>query len=352
MKLETLKTDKPMRVNNDRIYHIQTYGKQNDYPQKVMEVVNASITGSACVDQYGKFIFGRGFRQRDFYQAIVNERGDRADDVLNAAARDYAQFGGFALHVNWNALYEITSVAHVPFEWLRFKELDTNYEFDKIALHKDWGRRYTNLRRFQSKDIIWFDFFNPDHAAISEQVKAAGGWQEWTGQIFYYSSRGPKSYPLPLFDSALTDMSAEEGLSNLSYRNIRNNFQPAGMFIDHCNGDNSKEQAEERKNELTEYQSDTKAGKIMYVNLEDGEVPPEFKPWETNNTDKKFTQSDEKVPDRIGAAFCQPPILRAKDVLELLFDEGKSEDAKRVVLAELYGLEDESIDKLIEGIRK
>lgn len=240
MRLEALKTERPVRVNNDRIYHIQTFGKQNDYPQKVMEVVNASVTGSACVDQYGKFIFGRGFRQRDFYQAIVNERGDRADDVLDAAARDYAQFGGFALHVNWNALYEITSVAHVPFEWLRFQELNDNYDFDKIALHKDWGRRYSNLRRFQQKDIIWFDFFNPDPEVIREQVKAAGGWQQWTGQIFYFSRRGPKSYPLPIYDSALTDMSSEAGLSNLAYRNIRNNFQPAGMFIDHCNGENSK----------------------------------------------------------------------------------------------------------------
>ena len=425
MRLDALKTEKPVRVNNDRIYHIQTFGKQNDYPQKVMEVVNASITGSACVDQYGKFIFGRGFRQRDFYQATVNERGDRADDVLDAAARDYAQFGGFALHVNWNALYEITSVAHVPFEWLRFQELNDNYDFDKIALHKDWGRRYSNLRRFQQKDIIWFDFFNPDPEVIREQVKAAGGWQQWTGQIFYFSRRGPKSYPLPIFDSALTDMSSEAGLSNLAYRNIRNNFQPAGMFIDHCNGENSKEQAEERKLELAAYQGDTAAGKIMYVNLEDGDIEPVFKPWETNNTDKKFTQSDEKVPDRIGAAFCQPPILRAKDVganfgatamkeayeyynsqteterlvmeramhevfqymrgintlnpnndysilpkvyevnqtlaerlgdntdkvLELLFDESKSEKAKTVVLAKLYGLTDEDIQELIEGTR-
>lgn len=314
MKLERLKTEKQLRTRNDRIYHIQSYGEQNDYPQKLMEVVGASITGGACVDQYSRFVFGRGFRQQDFFKAQVNERGDRADDVLDAIAHDLAQFGGFAVHVNWNALFEVTSVAHVPFEWLRLEELDESYECNRIALHKDWGRRYTNLRRFRGSDIVWFDFFNPDHDAIREQVEKAGGWQEWTGQIFYFSRRGPKCYPLPIYDSALTDMSSEEGLSNLSYRNIRNNFQPAGMFIDHCNGANSKEQAEERKQELAEYQSDSKAGKIMYVNLEDGDVPPEFKPWETNNTDKKFTQSDDKVPDRIGAAFCQPPILRAKDV--------------------------------------
>ena len=426
MKLETLKTEKQLRTRNDRIYHIQVYGEQNDYPQKLQEVVGASITGGACVEQYGRFLFGRGFRQREFFKAIVNERGDRADDVLNAVANDYAQFGGFALHVNWNALYEITSVSHVPFEWLRFEELDDNYEFHRIALHKDWGRRYTNLRRFRSQDIVWFDLFDPDHSTISEEVKKAGGWEAWNGQIFYFSRRGPKSYPLPVYDSAITDMSAEEGLSNLSYRNIRNGYQPSGMFIDHCNGANSKEQSDERKKELTAFQHDTQAAKILYVNREDGDQQPEFKPWETNNTDQKFKQSDNKVPDRIGAAFCQPPILRAKDVgsnfgatamreaydyynsqteserltmervmhdvfqyfagiatlnpdddysilpkvydvtqtlaeklgdrtdkvLEILFDMSKSENAKRVVLAKVFGLEDEDIEELLQGIRQ
>lgn len=425
MKLESLKTEKPLKTRNDRIYHIQMYGEQNDYPQKVMEVVGASITGGACVEQYGRFLFGRGFRQRDFYQAVVNGRGDRADDVLDAVARDLATFGGFALHVNWNALYEVTSVAHVPFEWLRLGELDDDYNTDRIALHKDWGRRNTNLRRFRSQDIEWFDFFDPDHEAIREQVEKAGGWEQWNGQIYYYSRRGPKCYPLPVFDSALTDMSSEEGLSNMSYRNIRHNYMPAGMFIDHLNGANSKEQADERKKELAEFQGDTKAGRMLYCNLDEGEPAPEFKPFESNNTDQKFKQADEKVPDRIGAAFCQPPILRAKDVgsnfgatamkeaydyynsqteterltlervmgdvfqhmsgigrmnpdgdysilpkvydvnetlaerlgertegvLSLLFDGSKTDEAKRTVLAEVYGLEDEQIDKLINGTR-
>lgn len=314
MKLESLKTEKPLKTRNDRIYHIQMYGEQNDYPQKVMEVVGASITGGACVEQYGRFLFGRGFRQRDFYKAVVNWRGDRADDLLDAVARDLATFGGFALHVNWNARYEITSVAHVPFEWLRLGELDDDYNTNRIALHKDWGRRNTNLRRFRSQDIEWFDFFDPDHEAIRQQVEEAGGWEAWNGQIYYYSRRGPKCYPLPVYDAALTDMSAEEGLSNLSYRNIRNNYLPAGMFIDHLNGANSKEQADERKEELAQFQGDTKAGRMLYCNLEEGEQEPEFKPFETNNTDQKFKQADDKVPDRIGAAFCQPPILRAKDV--------------------------------------
>ena len=426
MKLAVLKTEQQLQSRNDRLLGIQSYGERNDYPQKVMEVVGASITGGACVEQFGRFLFGRGFSQRDFFQAIVNPKGQTADDVLEHVARDFAMFGGFALHVNWNALYEITSVNAIPFEWLRFEALDADYKFNRVALHPDWGRRYTQLRRFRKADIEWFDFFDPDPKEIAEQVNAAGGWRKWNGQILYYSRRGPKSYPLPVYDSALTDMSAEEGLSNVAYRNIRNNFLPAGMFIDHNNGEKGKRQAEETKEQLSEFQGDTKAGRILYLNLDEGDLEPVFKPFESNNTDQKFRRSDEKVPDRIGAAFCQPPILRAKDVgsnfgatamreahdyynsqteserqtlervmrdvfqhfagintlnpdddysilpkvydvtqtlaeklgdrtdkvLEILFDMSKSENAKRVVLAKVFGLDDEDIEELLQGVQQ
>ena len=314
MKLATLKVEPQLKIRNDRGLKIQAYGERNDYPQRLMEVVGASITGGACVEQFGRFVFGRGFRQQDFFSAVVNDKGQTADDVLAAAAHDYAMFGGFALHVNWNALYEITSVNCIPFEWLRFEALDSDFKFNKIALHPDWGRRYVALRPFRVSDIEWFDFFTNDPNEIREQVKAAGGWNKWNGQILYYSRRGPKSYPLPIYDSAVTDMSAEEGLSNVSYRNIRNNFLPAGMFIDHDNRPESERQDNETRKELEVFQGDANAGRLMYVNLQLGEEAPEFKPFEAQNTDKKFTESTNNIPDRIGSAFCQPPILRAKDV--------------------------------------
>ena len=203
-------------------------------------------------------------------------------------------------------------MAHLPFEWLRLQALKDDYTFDKIAMHPDWGRRYTALRPFRQKDIVWFDFYDPEN--IDEQVKAAGGWDKWNGQVLYFSRRGDKCYPLPVYDAALTDMSAEEGLSNVSYRNIRNNFLPCGMFIDHDNRPESESQEDETRKELAVYQGDANAGRMMYINLKMVEQEPEFKPFETNNTDKKFTNSNNDIPDRIGAAFCQPPILRAKDV--------------------------------------
>lgn len=313
MKASALKTDKRVERANWRGMRIQSYGAGNDYPQRVAEIVASSVNGASCVNIYSKFIEGRGFAQSDFFASMVNDH-ETADALLKKVSRDYAKFGGFALHCNWNAGYKIVSVHHIPFEWLRFEALGEDGTFKKLALHKDWGKRNTALKSFQQKDIEWFDMFCADPAAIREQVTEAGGWEHWKGQIYYYSNEGQKCYPVPIFDCALTDMSTDEGLSNVTMRNVRNNFLPSGMLIDHNNQANSEEQEQENKEELKAFQGDTNAGKLFYVNLRDGEVAPEFKPFSGGNTDKEFTNADKKIPQVIGKAFNQPPILRSEDV--------------------------------------
>ena len=103
-----------------------------------MEIVAASVTGSSCLDTYQKFIIGRGFNDKGFRDAEINSRGDTVSLLLTQVAQDYAEFGGFAIHVNWNALGEITALSHVPFEACRFEALDEDYRFDRIAVHPDW----------------------------------------------------------------------------------------------------------------------------------------------------------------------------------------------------------------------
>lgn len=314
MKLSRLKTDRQLDTFNNRGLKIQTYGEKNDQPQRIAEVVEASATATSCVNIYTKFIAGRGFADAAFYKRAVNSRGTTVDALLRSVAEDYALFGGFAIHVNYNGLGEITTVSHVPFEWLRFEELDENFRFDRLALHPDWGQRFTKLRPFRNKDIEYFHFFDPRPEIVERQVQEAGGWNGYRGQILYYSNRGEKTYPLPIFAAALTDMSTEEGLSNIRLRNARNGFFLGGMFIDYDNTANSGDQARETKAELTAFQGDVEAGKLLYVNVRNGEMPPEFKPFKSSNYDKDFEQAEKNVPDIIGRAFIQPPILRAEDV--------------------------------------
>lgn len=314
MKASVLKAEQRSESRNDRNLGIQTYGQNNDYPQRCKEITDASGTGKSCIDKYAKFIAGRGFTDKVFYGAVINEMGQTNDYLLTQLARDYADYGGLAVHVNYNALYEIIEIQHVPFENIRFINLDDKGQFCQLAIHPDWGRRNQALRKFRKDDIVYINFFNPDPEIIQQEVDAAGGWSDYRGQIYYYSSAGEKVYPKPIYDSVLTDMSTEEGISNVKYRNARNNFLPAGMIIDKRNRSESEKQENNLEEALAEFQGDETTGKLVYVEVESEEEIPEFKPFDANNYDKEFDYSERSVQSNIGKAFSQPPILRAEDV--------------------------------------
>lgn len=314
MKASRLATEGRVGTGNNRGLKIQAYGDQNDYPQRVREIIEASVTGASCLNIYQKFVTGRGFAASGLDDIVVNGAGATLRELCKAVGNDLAEWGGFAIHVNWNALFRITSMTHVPFEFVRFEELDKDGRWSKYVVHQDWGRRYTKLRPFNIKDAVTYNAFSPDPETILSQVEEAGGWNGYHGQILYFSNRGGGVYPLPIFDAALTDMSNEEGLSNLTQRNVRHGFLPSGMLIDHCNGANSEQQIEETKEELREFQGDSNAGKIFYCNVGLGEDKPEFVPFAGHNLDKDFAQAEDKTPGIIGRAFSQPPILRSEDV--------------------------------------
>ena len=314
MKAKILKTASRYDLINDTGLGIQAYAHGNDYPQTVMEIVDASGTGLSCVGVYAKFIAGKGFNDNTLYQKIINQKEQTADYLLNQIASDYALFGGFAIHVNYNANYRITELQHVPLECIRFEKLGDDNRFARLALHPDWGRRYLNLRRWRREDIRFIHLFNPDPEQIQAQVDAAGGWKNYRGQVYYYSNQGEKVYPKPIFDPVLTDMNTEEGIANVSNRNARNNFLTAGMLIDKSNKDQSDDQENDTEKALKQFQGDEKACKIIYVQVEGEDDKPEFVSFKATNYDKEFNVTLTSSQSNIGKAFNQPPILRAEDV--------------------------------------
>jgi hypothetical protein len=314
MKIGKLKKEKRFDSRIDKTLGIQTFGEKNDYPQQVMEIVGASGTGASCVDVYSKFISGQGFNDPDFFKLTVNRQGLSNDELLSMVAFDFAMFNGFALHLNYNANYRITQINPVPFETSRLGALNDKGVYDTVALHWDWGRRMTQLRKWSKEDIVTIDLFNPDPEVIKAQVEKAGGWHLYKGQVLYYSGARANNYPLPKFDSVLTDMSTEEGISNISYRNARNNFLMSGMLVNILDKSESEEQENETEESLLEYQGDEEACNVMYSSVKSIEEVPQIVDFSCKNYDKEFSVTREKVKNDIGRSFNQPPILRAEDV--------------------------------------
>lgn len=314
------KSSKRLDASYSYMLGIQTYGDDNLYPQTLRDIISASSTGSECSDRFADFIEGNGFNNELFSGYIVNRKGQTADGIHSLVCKDVALYNGIALHVNYNVYGEIVELHHIPFENCRLMEEDDNGYVAKIAVHPDWTGKKTRkgkVIRVTKENIDYIDVFNPIKEVVMSQIEEAGGIEFYKGQVLWASMAGDNIYPIGKGDRVITEMSTDEGLSNVKYRNVRNNFLPAGMVITKKGthtafDDDGNEVKEDDANDsfsemLVNLQGDMDSNKLLDVTLETDEEKPEFVPFTTQNYDKEFTVTDASVVERIYSAYGQEP---------------------------------------------
>jgi hypothetical protein len=232
--------------------------------------------------------------------------------MLAKVASDVALYGGVALHVNYDLEGEVVEVQHVPFENCRLEEPDEDGIVHHILVHPDWTQTKTRAGQklwVNTNTVDRIPVFNPDKA--KEEMQEAGGIGEYKGQILYVSNMGRNEYAIPRYDCILTELSIDEGISNVKYRNVRNNFLPAGMLITK-QGQFAPEEANGRNMEFEnfmdgfiDFQGDEKSCNIIGMNVANEEEVPEFRPFAVQNFDKQFETTEESTESRIYACFGQ-----------------------------------------------
>lgn len=313
----------PQRFNVDYLssLNIQTYGSDNLYPQRMYDLIQNSPTGSSCMERYMTFIEGNGLRNKDFSEYICNHKGETIDDIYGLIAADMAMYHGFALHVNYNMACEIVEMQHIPFKDCRLEEEEEDGTIVYINVHPDWSGQRTRKGKaipVDKKNVKKIYLFNPIPNVVLSQIEASGGIENYQGQILWVSMDGKYQYPKPIYDKIVTNLSTDEGLDNVKYRNVRNGFMLAGMFV-HRKG-MSIDQYDEEGNlipqsveddeydfskSLDVFQGDINCCSIMDVTINSEEEKPEFINVEGTNYDKKFDSTETSTIERIYSAFSQ-----------------------------------------------
>lgn len=296
MKATRLKHDKPYHLTKNTFTKIISYTEGNNFPQICKQITTASVTASKCIELYSKFIYGLGIEEN----FIVNRHDNTLNDIISLIAKDLALFGGFSLHINTNLKGEVVEVQHIPFEFLRL----SNEEKNKVWIYDRWENIYRpKISSFQMDAPEEFEFFKNGKTIYSDN-----------GFVYYYSNKGFCNYPLPIYTPALTDMSTQEGVSNVLYRNARNNFFTSGFFINYNNSPESEEQQAEFENTISKFQQDENSMNIGVFTCESKEEKPEFIELKGTNLDGGFNSTLKICKENIGECFNIPPILRGEDV--------------------------------------
>jgi len=198
----------------------------NNYPARMRNVVADSVTASNCLKVYNRFVMGRGLADPDFAVAKVNDNNETADKVIRRLIADKGFIGAFAVHFNYNSVYEKVTVTPLKIDSCRIGEGDKK---GKIAIHPNWEKR-KDKKAFKPSDIEYFDVYNPDPTVIEQQVADAGGWENYKGQVMFWTPFGVE-YTVAPWDPSAEDMETEGGLKTFRSRAVGQNFLPSQYIV-------------------------------------------------------------------------------------------------------------------------
>lgn len=299
----TLLTDKRISKKISKQEGIISYDDDNAYPQRVENIINSSPIGSLCHDLSVKFIVGNGFADSQFYKAKVNNKGLTTDKLLRKIADNLKKFNGVAIHVNYNAAFEKTSYNFIPFRWCRLTNEESEHP-NMVAVYDDWEKIEGRIKK---DEIEYLHFFNDNPVVIQQQVDEAGGWENYKGQIYYYTNVG-KSYPLSPVDSVLEDMQTDAAVKLFKFRNVKTNFM-ASHFIE-VDEFESDDEREEFNSTLEEFQGSDNTMKMMVVEKKAGqESAITLQKVDIQDVDKLYEYTETSIVNSVIRRYLIPPVL-------------------------------------------
>lgn len=189
----------------------------NAYPERMDRLINNSVTAKSAANIMLQYLIGKGYGEENDSLIINKEKSLKLIDFADDVADDIVKQRGVFIHVNWNALYQISDFSVIPYEWCRIGKADSNDYAGKIAVSKEW----LNPKR---SDIQLIDVFNPRKKVIDAQVNKAGGWEHYKGQVLFVNMDTKLRYPLSRIDSVADDCDSEAQAAVYKNRLLRKGF--------------------------------------------------------------------------------------------------------------------------------
>ena len=339
MKTYLPQIERRILVRPNQTYGILNYDRDNAYPQRMLELVAGSPTAKDCWNKRARYIGGKGLELEGLGKVTVNEKGLTIAKLLKAVATDKSLFTGFGIHINYNANYKIAAINYIKFEDIRMGDSDCPETAGKFAIYNDWGKKtWKNIMRSK---ITFLEPYNPDPEVIIEQVIAAGGWDKYKGQLYYFNPE-VDDYPLIEADSVWEDFETEAGIKIFNNREVTTGFLPSTMLFMQSRreeADNSRDNIaggtpgvnipSQLEKDLGVFQGAKSAQKIIVIEYEDQSSKPEFQPYSIQNNDKLFETTERSVEARIIKGFSVPKELINAEKTSGLSNGGEKKEAIR-----------------------
>ena len=279
---------------NNRDYIL--YGKKNDFPDILKEMMNTSSLHSAILKKKSDMTAGLGFESTTAEQKnfINNLNGSETiDQIVYKNAYDLALYGGYCFLVTWSK--DKKSIARVQYmDWSKVrkvKELDDDSEVairqtegvDFYQISADW----TQERKEKYKPEI-VQGFSTEYNDVATQLV----------YVPMYRPGSEDVYPLPDYQACSTYIALDTEIASWHLNSVKNGFTPSMMI--NMIGVPSDEEMKQFQRKLEEqYSGSANSSKIILTLSEDEAQVPIITPLQLNDSDERYKDLAQQVKEQI-----------------------------------------------------
>nr|DAN79385.1 MAG TPA: HK97 Family Phage Portal Protein [Caudoviricetes sp.] len=351
--------------NKYKGYPFLANGEKNDYPTMIELLVGGSATAKACAGVIADFIYGKGFsleaearatarQQRTRFRKdtlYINDKRETPNDLLKKVARSLSYHKGVFVQVNYNQLFQKTSVQVLPYRYCRLGARDSNNYRGKVLYYENWDNLQD--KKEVDKNVKAINLYDPSPKVIQEQVDAAGGWDNYKGQVYFLNLDRNDSYPLAWADVVLLDCESEM----LSTKYTRNGFKKGffGTYAFVTSTMNSDEDREDFRDNLRNSIGVEAEQSVFHFELEmKGDKLEDqvlVKPIESNVKADLFEYADKKTANNIRKTYGNiPPVLIDFVEGKLGNTSGDSLKEARIFMQEQMQEERQDVQEMFEEL--
>ncbi len=351
--------------NKYKGYPFLANGEKNDYPTMIELLVGGSATAKACAGVIADFIYGKGFsleaearatarQQRTRFRKdtlYINDKRETPNDLLKKVARSLSYHKGVFVQVNYNQLFQKTSVQVLPYRYCRLGARDSNNYRGKVLYYENWDNLQD--KKEVDKNVKAIDLYDPSPKVIQEQVDAAGGWDNYKGQVYFLNLDRNDSYPLAWADVVLLDCESEM----LSTKYTRNGFKKGffGTYAFVTSTMNSDEDRDDFRDNLRNSIGVEAEQSVFHFELEmKGDKLEDqvlVKPIESNVKADLFEYADKKTANNIRKTYGNiPPVLIDFVEGKLGNTSGESLKEARIFMQEQMQEERQDVQEMFEEL--
>lgn len=351
--------------NKYKGYPFLANGEKNDYPTMIELLVGGSATAKACAGVIADFIYGKGFsleaearatarQQRTRFRKdtlYINDKRETPNDLLKKVARSLSYHKGVFVQVNYNQLFQKTSVQVLPYRYCRLGARDSNNYRGKVLYYENWDNLQD--KKEVDKNVKAIDLYDPSPKVIQEQVDAAGGWDNYKGQVYFLNLDRNDSYPLAWADVVLLDCESEM----LSTKYTRNGFKKGffGTYAFVTSTMNSDEDRKDFRDNLRNSIGVEAEQSVFHFELEmKGDKLEDqvlVKPIESNVKADLFEYADKKTANNIRKTYGNiPPVLIDFVEGKLGNTSGDSLKEARIFMQEQMQEERQDVQEMFEEL--